>query len=656
MKTLINIILGLSLFSLLSAQVDTLATESSMSDSLETADEMVEPLETQAEAMFVSDSSDIDSTLAEVTVMDSALADSNLFMVEDTVVTPEPAMEWVQNALEPVTLTGLINEAPLYYWSNEVLETLHFETLPYISIVDPAMIAIKANDCLDIVCHLLATDSSDVDYVVVTKDDGSHVQIYNTVTKVVAIEAPSDSIALALDAYLAEQAGMQYLAVATEDSTLQESSLSDGMGDLTVDAARMEVLKIKRLHFRALEDIARNPANLARHFERSINLNLFPDFKFNVRNSLLTPGWYKKWWTVGGVWDEAMKSDFLSTIEGQNMTINISPNFQTLFGFRTGNFAFNLSGLTHVKMTIPGNLIGLPFQDILLNDPIDLSGLEIESIPLMGKAAFSYARPVNTPYGEVKIGLGLNTYKGFGYVKVINHELTQITTEDSVITITSGEGWATEGGIDGHLDNLNTDDFDAMSTASDFTFGLDFGAIMDLQPLVHQEVEVQLSLKNIGANYKWSGLTHETWTFVSAIPAPGSAETDSVEQYQSDSTTVLGTDETLKIKIPTVFNLAAYYQPIAKVIIGVGIEKAFTDDVRFGYSPDLELYYQLNFYAADWVDLSYYHQTRYGDPVHTFGTGFHFGFLETGLSLSFFNGINSDAKGIGFGINSSLHF
>jgi hypothetical protein len=56
------------------------------------------------------------------------------------------------------------------------------------------------------------------------------------------------------------------------------------------------------------------------------------------------------------------------------------------------------------------------------------------------------------------------------------------------------------------------------------------------------------------------------------------------------------------------------------------------------------------------LDFSYYKQNQYGDPVHTFGSGLHFGFLETGFTLSFFNGLNTDAKGIGFGLSSSLHF
>lgn len=659
MKTLINILIVLSLSSFLMAQTDSTATEAPIE---EAALEAVEPAAdiqtdtTETEELVEAEAVDMDSTLMEVATLDSMTTDTTAFVAEDTVITLEPEMEWVQNDPAPTALAGLVNEGNLYFWTNDIMEGMNFTSLPYISIVDPTMIAISANDCLDIVCHLLASDGSGIDYVVVTKDDSSDVQIYNTVTKIVAIEAPADSIVAALDVYLKDKAGSEYVAIAMEDTTEAETLTIVDQEELDRQAARTRTRKIRNRQFRALDDFIRNPANLAREFDYSVTLNILPDIRVSFRNSLLTPGWYKEWWTVGGIWDEAMKADYLSTLEGKNMVVNISPTFPTLFGFSKGNFSFNLSGQSHAKMKIPGDLLGLPFKDVLLNEPADLSGLEVESIPFMGKLTLSYGQPLETPYGEIKVGVGLNTYKGLGYVNFVNHEFTQVITEDSIITTTRGEGWATEGGLDGHLDNLNSENFDLMSTGSDITFGIDLGAIMDLQPMIHQEVEVQVSLKNIGAKYKWSGLTHEAWTFVNAIPAPGSADTDSTEQYQSNETIVLGTDETLSIKVPTVFNLAAYYQPIPRVILGLGIEKAFTDDVRFGYSPDLELYYQLNLYAAKWLDVSYYHQTRYGEPVHTFGTGFHFGMLEAGLSLSLFDGLNSNAKGIGVGIKSSLHF
>ncbi len=658
MKTLINSLIILSLSTFLMAQTDSTATETPLEEPtveiVETAAEAADTTET--EEMVEAEPVELDSTSIEVAEMDSMAIDTTALATEDTMLTPEPEMAWVQNEPAPTALAGLVNEGSLYYWTNDMLEKMDFTSLPYISLVDPTMIAVNANNCLDIVCHLLASDGNGVNYVVVTKDDSSNVQIYNTVTKVVAIEAPADSIVAALDAYLKHEAGSEYLAVVTVDTTAIATAAPVDQEELDRLAAALKTRKIRRRQFRALDDFIRNPANLAREFDYAFSLNLLPDIRLSVRNSLLTPGWYKDWWTVGGIWDEAMKADYLSTLEGKNMVVNLSPTFPTLFGFSTGNFSFNISGQSHVKMKIPGDLLGLPFKDILLNEPADLSGLEVESIPLMGKATLSYGQPLETPIGEIKVGLGLNTYMGLGYVNFVNHEFTQVITEDSIITTTRGEGWATEGGLDGHLDNLNAANFDLMSTGSDITFGIDLGAIMDLQPMIHQEVEVQVSLKNIFSKYKWSGLTHEVWTFVNAIPAPGSADTDSTEQYQSNETIVVGTDETVSIKVPTVFNLAAYYQPIPKVIIGLGIEKAFTDDVRFGYSPDLELYYQLNLYAAEWLDVSYYHQTRYGEPVHTFGTGFHFGILETGLSISLFDGINADAKGLGFGIKSSLHF
>ena len=191
MKTLIYILVVLSLSSFLLAQTDSTTTEAPLE---EAAVEAVEPVvevadttETQTEEMVEADVVEMDSTSMEVAELDSMATDTTAFVAEDTLVVPEPEMGWVQNDPAPAALAGLVNEGNLYFWSNDVLEGMDFTSLSYISIVDPTMIAISANDCLDIVCHLLASDGSGVNYVVVTKDDSSNVQIYNTVTKVVSI-------------------------------------------------------------------------------------------------------------------------------------------------------------------------------------------------------------------------------------------------------------------------------------------------------------------------------------------------------------------------------------------------------------------------------------------------------------------------------------
>jgi hypothetical protein len=353
-----------------------------------------------------------------------------------------------------------------------------------------------------------------------------------------------------------------------------------------------------------------------------------------------------------------MKADYLSTITDKQLALNIAPDFHTLLGFRIGRFAFNLSGKSHIKMVLPGNTLGLPMQDILFDEPLENGGLEVEAIPFVAKTSLSYAQPLHTPFGEIKLGLGLNLYEAIGYMNIVSNDFTIMTTRDSTVVTASGEGWVTEAGAEGSGDDPNLDDFDPMDATSGISVGLDIGAIMNLQSYLHQEVEVQVSLKNLGAKYKWSNVTHKAWTMDMVLPvlSPGELDTLDIEQYQTTTDTTLATDAEVTIDVPAVFNLSAIYQPIPQVIVGVGLEKAFTDEVQLGYSPNLELNYQLNLYATPWLDFSYYKQNQYGDPVHTFGSGLHFGFLETGFTLSFFNGLNTDAKGIGFGLSSSLHF
>lgn len=660
MKTLTNILTILTLTTFLVAQVDSTITEPL--DDLdvevtETVDGSPDTL-AQTETELVPDTTD-----TELMVLDSTAVDSSALVEADTLVVEEPVMAWIQKEPEPIQVSGLMNKGTLY-WSNDGLEGIGLDQLDYVTIQDPTLIAIKANDCLDIVCHLLATDSSGVNYVIVAPEDSSDFRIYDILTKTVMIEASADSIVQAFDTYLRDLAGMEYIEVKAEEIAPVVPSLAEDLPvALPVYAPRANALKIKHRQFRSMEELASNPANLARDYNSFSSWNLLPDFKFSVRNSLLTPGWYKEWWTVGGVWDASMKNDYLETVAGQDLALNISPEFQSLFGFRIWRVGVNVGLTSHIKMVLPGSFLGLPMQDIEFYDStaaepkfLDYGGLEIEAIPLVIKSSLSYAHPISTPYGNLKVGIALNVLEAVGYMRMESDEFKVVLTEDSIHVTASGQGWATAAGIDGHLDDLNTDDMDPGSTVSDPGIGIDLGLIADLQPLLKQEVEIQVALRNIGATYKWSDVTRSVWTFEQVMPAPGNAELDSIEQYQHSTDSTIATGEEFSIDVPTVFNLTAYYQPLPRILIGVGLEQAFTDEAQFGYSPDLQFAYQLNLYAFPWLDFSYYKQNQYGEPVHTFGSGFHFGFLDTGFTLSFFNGLNTDAKGIGFGLNSSLHF
>jgi len=658
MKTLIKFLLSLTLSSFLMAQVDSTAIDSSQTSppeaavevTVEVADSLLAPAED-----LVSE----DSTVTELMVLDSTGLDSSSIAESEPFEISEPEMVLVQIDPEPIVVAGLMAIGPIYFWSNDGLQGLNLTSLPYLTLLDPTLIAIKANDCNDLICHLLATESSGVDYVVVVPEDDANFRIYDTKTKVVVFESSRDELLSELDRYLKELAGTNLVAVAEEEPILDSLMAADIDPNALINAARADFLKVKRHQFRSMDELFSNAANLARNYNAKWSINFFPDFKIGIRNSLLTPGWYTKWWTTGDHWDDATKDEYLATLVNEEIVLNIAPEFHTLFGLRIGRFGLNISGKSHIKLILPGSIPStlipvLPMQDWTLNTPIENGGVELEAIPFVLKSTLSYGHPLSTTYGDVKVGVGVNMYTAAGYIHFVSEDLSITFTEDSVMATASGEAWGTYADAQGHLDDPNLSNYDPMNTLSDPTFGLDVGAIMDLYPLLNREVELQVSIRNIGAKYSWSGLKHEAWTFEQIGPIL--SDSDSLEEYQHSESILLDSKRNYDIDIPTVINIAAFYQPLPRILVGAGIEKAFTDEVRFGYSPDLEIYYQANFFATDWIDISYYHQTKYGDPVHTFGTGFHFGFLDTGLSLSLFNGLNAEAKGIGFGFRSSLHF
>ncbi|NQV14069.1 hypothetical protein HQ531_01325 [bacterium] len=655
MKTLNYILLVLSLTGLLIAQTDSTETEQNEVDIPETVLETPDSSSTPEEEIVETESSAV-----EEVVLDSAVVDSSALVQDDTLEVVEPEMILVSREPDPVTIAALMNDGALY-WTNDGLDGLSFDSLDYVTIEDATLIAIKANDCLDIICHLLATDSVGVDFVVVTNTDSSDFRIYNTISKVVILDAPAQELARAFDSYLRSLSGTEYMAVDMPQDTLAVTADSIAIAvDSPMPESRFATLDIRKKHFRSMDKLFSNPANLGRDYSTHTSWNIIPDFNFNFHNSLLTPGWYKKWLTVGGVWDDDKKSDFRATFVNEDIALNFSPDFNSLIGFRIGSFGLNFSAKSHIKMIMPGSLIGMPWQDIYLTEPIENAGLEIEAIPLASKTSLSYAYPVKTPYGMAKIGASLNVYEAAFYMKTVSDDFTILLTQDSVIVTGSGEGWYVDAGLEGHLDNLVTEDFKATESLSNLSFGIDLGLILDLQPRLNQEVEIQLYLRNIGATYKWSKVIHKEWKFEQRMPAPDEDALDTMELYmeefQKSETKELGTEKDFSISVPTVFNISAIYQPHPRVLIGVGIEKALIDEDWFEYSANMEFNYQVNLYASSFWDFSYEKQTIFGDPIHSFGTGFHFGSVDTGLALSFINGLNSNATGMGFAWNSSLHF
>ncbi|MCF7807173.1 MAG: DUF5723 family protein [Candidatus Marinimicrobia bacterium] len=632
MRILTKLLLMLSLASFLVAQIDTTATETPVADEMN-----ADPAEEMTQEAIVADTTAADSLLDEE--------------LSSTEATSEEVETIMADIIElPTRVIGLVSDGFVTYWSNEGLDALGLEQYLDITRGEPGLVAAQAKDCLDIVCNLLAADSSHADFVFVTPTDSSNVQVYEIATRTTVIEAPADEIALAFANFLGESPAEQ--AIVEEVVTEQPEAEAEPM---VLGPDRSPSSKIRNLQFRNMDALFTNPANLGRDFASKTAWNILPDFRVNIHNSLLTPGWYKEWFTTGEVWDAAMKQEYLSTITDQDLTIRVYPEFQTILGFRIKNFGFNASTISHLKATIPGNLLGLPMRDILFDDPIKNGGIEIEAVPLVVKSTLSYAQPLKTAFGALKVGANLNVYEAAGYLNVVSDELRVTLTEDSVEVHATGEAWVTAGNAESIFENFEGDDIEPSDLLSNISFGVDVGAVLDLYDRLDQEVEVHVLLRNLGAKYKWSNVTHELWSYDLVMPAV-IEDGDSIEAYETEETTLIASDEELSVSVPMVFSLGAVYQPFSRLIVGGGIQKAFTDEYQLGYSPDLQISLQGTYYLFPWFDISYSLKPRFGDSAHSFGGGFHFGFLDMGMRVSLINGFNSEAKGLGFGFHSSLHF
>jgi hypothetical protein len=312
------------------------------------------------------------------------------------------------------------------------------------------------------------------------------------------------------------------------------------------------------------------------------------------------------------------------------------------------------------KVNLPGTFLAIPWTDIRLNDPIDFAGVELETVPFVATTNISYGQNIPTPIGNVGAGVGVNILTAAGYVRVVANEFTIVTREDSMFVSASGEGWYTLAGVDGSLENPETGGFSASDLISDQTIGINLGARYDLYPYLKQEVEVMASVRNLGAKFRWNGVTHEAWTY--DLRAEGVASLEDLDKEGADravettTTEVLADNDVLEISVPAVFSFTTIYQPINQLMLILNFEKALSseDVLQIDTSPKARM--QLSYYPIPQIDVSFKRSSLFDIPIYTLGAGLHFGIWNGRLDVNFHDGFNSGAKGAGLALNSSWHF
>ncbi len=595
---------------------------------------------------------------------------------------------------QDVKIAGLINTNDVMRWGNEDIKDKDLTSVQGVEIMDINELVLNSMDCIDIVCYLLATTGTGVDYVILSLEKGKEFEIFDAESKVVIkkssaeslltdlrglVEGEPEPVATDSAAVVADSAFavlQAELPVAVDTTTADTTAASEAQKPLLgVDLAaylpefmkklpappREKVNRVRLDHFRGTESFAQNPANLARNYRRFTAWNLL-DMEYNFNNSLLTPGWYKEWLTSGGTWSSTQKRDFLNTFQDESIQLRSHLSFPTLFGFRIGPVGVNLSASNWLKFTLPGSLPALPFTDIRLHETLDLSGLEVETVPFVNEVNLAYGRSFQTPIGAIGAGLGVNIMTAAGYIHTVTNELEIRETEDSLFVHASGEGWYTLAGAAGKLTDPNLDNLDPMELIGSQTLGFNLGARADLFPFLHQEIEVLAGLKNIGAKFSWNGVSHEAWTYdlraegIVSLSELGDDSTASTAAVENASTEVLSTDGNLEIKVPTVFTLTTIYQPVSQVFLLLNFEKALSgEDVLYVQSAP-RLQFQVSYLPIPALELNFRRSSLFQVPIYSFGGGLHFGIWDAGMQVNFHNGFNSDAKGIGFGFTSSWHF
>lgn len=430
-----------------------------------------------------------------------------------------------------------------------------------------------------------------------------------------------------------------------------------GMAQSYMSARSISMSGAYSTNSRGVNTIGWNPANLGYNDNPNFAWKFFmlpfiPATSFELKNNSISPYWLENEFLVGELLNDNDKQSLLNYFPETGLQVYPVMNID-LLSMSFGHWAFSFGVESISNVTIPKNLFNFVFYGNQFDEPIDLSGLDLES-QTMATFTLYHGREIKLGFldeyvKQFNVGAGLKFLSGASYIDIEKMDASITITQDE--TIVDGHGLAT-GAVGG------------------YGFALDAG----MSAQITDQLYSSLSFHNLGGKINWGNfnlgifddemlwnhsqengdIVEAVFDIHSEIHKSNFENADSLieEGITTDTTYIIDNYST---SYPAYMNMGVEYRLLDNLTFTANYQQFFTEKLVFNTTPKLSIgteYYPfpvLPFRAG--FSVGGYDNFRWG-----FGTGLNFKNYTFDFGFAQIGGMFDRAKGMSFTITNMLLF
>lgn len=389
-----------------------------------------------------------------------------------------------------------------------------------------------------------------------------------------------------------------------------------------------------------------NPANLAIKSPFYFFRFDLPSVNLQFTNESISPQFLIDYFTTGEKLSSNSQNEVISSF--QNLQLYTNLNVKPI-RLEFGKYRFSSNLTTLINGNLSGDILAIPFSNF--NMGMDYDQKFIIEVLSYVKNSIGYGQTYKTDFATFRAGLNYNYFLGLAYVKTSADTFNLINNLENVGTNInlSFEGsqliWdsMSEEGL--QTNEIGSEHFSETSN------GFDIGIGANLKKLIHQNLDIELYIENIGASLTFKDMKKKSYS--NKIFGDNIIDfSDSLNALGNEMDTV-STMSDVTIDLPQKTMIKVTYQPIPSIVVSGGFEKYSESFITYNSKPNIHL--KAGFYPRSWLGLSYGISTRNSQVIQTIGTGMQTKRFDLLLDVSSYDGILNSANGLGVAIRFSFY-
>ena len=389
-----------------------------------------------------------------------------------------------------------------------------------------------------------------------------------------------------------------------------------------------------------------NPANLAINSPFYFFRFDFPSINLQFTNKSISPQFLMDYFTTGEKLSSNSQNDVITSF--QNLQLYTNFNIKPI-RLEFGKYRFSSNINTLINGNLSGDILAIPFSN--LNMDMDYNQKFDIEILSYAKNSFGFWQTFKTDFATFRAGFNYNYLLGLAYVKTTADTFNLVNNLENVGTNInlSFEGskliWdsMSEEGLQSN--EIGSEHF------SETSKGFDIGIGANLKKLIHQNLDIEIYIENIGATLTFKDMKKESYS--------NKIFGDNIVDF-SDSLNILGNEidtvssiSDVKINLPQRTIINATYQPIPSIVVSGGFEKYSESFITYNSKPNIHL--KAGYYPRTCLAFSYGIGTRQSQVIQTIGTGMQTRIFDLLFNVSSYDGILNNANGLGVALRFSFY-